>query len=493
MSERYFERKMQPPRRDDEDGDYPQESAEMSIAKVKTSGPEWVEQKKRVQEESEELGFTKRRNIFGAGALEAAQIARRAGPKYQYLTKTLVMPRFLVNGRVRGSKERLPNHFAILDKQLQYLAQNRPSAVFSLFFNFLLSTRGGVADTMATTLGLDEERVKRFRAEAETEIGGDQIVSRAFATAQACVATYAEGSSIQWQYDQKDSVGVKLLQSHAKHIEHTEKRLQEQFELFEKKFRSLIHQAIAAGQLPLKKEIADEQLNLVQIQVIDYVLANLAELWGEYQSDEHVIRIASNVPHDELWHTYVHEMLHALSGKMETVVLDLKGDEIGHNQLKGGVHFTGHSEDVTPTTARPSLWWLNEALTESLTLELIGKREGTYESPRELLDLLIEHGSLDRRIFLNAYFENYFDGQGPHPTPALKKLFDETNAKFGKRFLVDLDLCIRVAFFDRKKHGSGVPKAVALWKEKGDDFIGLVHAEADRIRKSRTNGTYSNL
>ncbi len=91
--------------------------------------------------------------------------------------------------------------------------------------------------------------------------------------------------------------------------------------------------------------------------------------------------------------------------------------------------------------------WLNEAVTETVTLNLLSRENSaSYVPERELLDLLLKKGGkkLPQQLFIDAYFESY-DPEKPvdEHIPAWKKLYAEINEAYRPGFLLQLDKYIK--------------------------------------------------
>jgi len=131
----------------------------------------------------------------------------------------------------------------------------------------------------------------------------------------------------------------------------------------------------------------------------------------------------------ENYHTIAHENLHCLSTGQ---ILEYR--------------FPGFDDDNNPKTIvqRDAQWiglnvravldskfnWLNEALTEILASQLSNFPPNSYQSERELLDLILKNGrkQIDIKILYNAYFEK----KGKEATKG------EDGHKFWKKFRAEI-------------------------------------------------------
>lgn len=155
---------------------------------------------------------------------------------------------------------------------------------------------------------------------------------------------------------------------------------------------------------------------------------------GHYYKDTHEFAIADDAAQYKL---YCHEMLHAASGK--TVV---EKQTIG---IPSEYHVTRLGLAV-----EDQLHWLDEAVTETLTMKLSQIPFGTYTNERELFEALVSNsnlwGSLNapeevRQAAYKAYFKNY---EPEHSESHWWKEFTEVVDKYyGKGFLVKVNQVVR--------------------------------------------------
>jgi hypothetical protein len=126
---------------------------------------------------------------------------------------------------------------------------------------------------------------------------------------------------------------------------------------------------------------------------------------------------------------YDHEMLHAVSGRsIRRISLDQMNQPALFQSMRIGVTFSNAFD------------WLNEAITESLTQDiLIGKRDlhkGSYETARKIYHNLLSR--IPEELFLNAFFENSQDGSDDS-RPHWDALIAFVEKEFGRDILTELD------------------------------------------------------
>jgi len=223
-------------------------------------------------------------------------------------------------------------------------------------------------------------------------------------------------------------IHVRNHQKHEKEI--TEKHLEMQAKLIKK-----IEDGISAGIFPLDIKKVKEKLSKIKVVAGDFLLySDFNSQDGDYDPDNETAVLptgeVSIVREDDLdfehyqEYVYTHEMMHALSG---IAVLGGKknGEDFSETRLQRlGMRIEG------------KFTWLNEAITEYLTLKIFNKEDSNaYNNERRILQTMINKG-VPESLFINAYFENQEPGKG---SPAIKKLIKTINEKCGTRFLQIID------------------------------------------------------
>ncbi|MEK7561879.1 MAG: hypothetical protein AAB541_03390, partial [Patescibacteria group bacterium] len=248
-----------------------------------------------------------------------------------------------------------------------------------------------------------------------------------------------------------------------------------ELESYRGRFLEQAKSVIEAGLLPISHELLERRMSHVALKAHNYLDSALDEIWGSYNDRDKVIRIVEKAPLEVRYHTFVHEMLHALSGvtilkkthgedEEDALSVDLSlGMEASYEPQRGGLHISGKPLDVVRHRGRfmiltqERFGWLNEAITEALTLELVDEKEGAYQSNRELLELI--EGTMfgtvkdPRFLFVRAYFENY-EPQDEYRIPAWKELNRAVNKAFG------LEGVSGLAYIDKVVQASGVQMAI---------------------------------
>ncbi len=243
---------------------------------------------------------------------------------------------------------------------------------------------------------------------------------------------------------------VAMLELHANQVrEKTERRTPMILKRVQEA-RRMITEAATNGKLPISEDLIDERCDNLTVVVMDGMGADLGEEWGDYSNALNQIRISFNVPYANEKDTVIHEVVHAVSGKIEQL-LGVQGFEFTPRgvHIKSGIKF------------RQGFTWLNEGLTEQITTELTDTNTNGYVQERAMLAHMIELG-VPKGLLYEAYFENYEEkSAGEHRLPKIKELFSVTNSKFGEGFLVKLDRFISA---------ESVSSALKTWKELGTEF-----------------------
>jgi len=238
-----------------------------------------------------------------------------------------------------------------------------------------------------------------------------------------------------------DDIYERMLAAHVTQFEIKSKKFLELEPILRSQSTQLILEEIKAGRIALQPEIAASRISGVTVHLEDALTSKLEENLGTFYPESNQIRIAEQLSPDELQSTYVHEMLHALSGRTITEVQwEDSSSMIAHQRI--GTHFSTRQERFR---------WLNEAITEALAMQLLGRSKSTtYTKERKLLELISKKGNeeIPRELFTNAYFENYEFGEKDKTgqgVPAWKRLQEKMSQAYGPGFLVELDKLIKVA------------------------------------------------
>lgn len=131
-------------------------------------------------------------------------------------------------------------------------------------------------------------------------------------------------------------------------------------------------------------------------------------------------------------HSLIHERFHSLAGHLYIT-------REGEPRSEGKVIGTGLSK-------HPELTWLDEAITEDLTLRLLGQIKekeglnenlgGAYGIHRQYLDEIVGRSGIPKEVFYEAYFEEPdLDAEPGQRLPKWHALQQALNEKFGPKFL----------------------------------------------------------
>ncbi|PIR83175.1 hypothetical protein COU19_01905 [Candidatus Kaiserbacteria bacterium CG10_big_fil_rev_8_21_14_0_10_56_12] len=189
----------------------------------------------------------------------------------------------------------------------------------------------------------------------------------------------------------------------------------------------------------------------VGVRAVDEFSGHLEELGGGYHAWQHRVIVSMDVLNagsEEKRHVLDHELLHAASGKHAYQLSD--GGTYAYG-ARTGLHFypTAWRDKGTYT---PRFAWLNEAVTERLTEEImmmqsIRGANFVYEAEQKILEHLCTKGKtpIQFKKFVQAYFENYEPAQkeGERTVPAWRELWAAIEESFGKQYLVKLDTMIK--------------------------------------------------
>jgi len=244
-----------------------------------------------------------------------------------------------------------------------------------------------------------------------------------------------------------------LIRQHIARFEVTEKLFRKELPGFHQRFITRIKPRIKSSELGIDEDTLERRLAATKVVIADALRADLtADAGGQYRVADDVASISQQDFKRLGEEIYTHEIMHALSGKTlyaEKSIVDEYSDEKNKYYYTNkygrlGLMINGKHERFR---------WLNEAVTETLTRELIDTApdrpqysQVVYKSERELLELLMIRGKyqIDLKLFTDAYFENY-DPTLPREKriPAWKTLYKTISEAYSPGFLTELDKYIK--------------------------------------------------
>lgn len=191
---------------------------------------------------------------------------------------------------------------------------------------------------------------------------------------------------------------------------------------------SNVKEGIEKGIIKRDIELADKIGNGLKFGTYD-TFFTVRNSEGVHNSALQNIEFDLNASIEEIPHIVLHEMIHALSGstllRSKTIDEEDKIKEKVKNQ-KTGLMFMNFDHEGEVNGRK--LFWLNEAVTEEITIQLTDDSLMAYESERRKLKRLYELG-IDREIIYNAYFEDY-NPDDPERVPHWKKFVAELKRVF---------------------------------------------------------------
>lgn len=333
---------------------------------------------------------------------------------------------------------------------------------------------------------LIREQAEQMRAEGDTRPDDELLAAAKQKRVSAEIVdvlcqAYREGD------ETLPAVLMPIIEQRAKELDQNASEMRAELSHLLPEIRKTLQLAIADGTLPISQELLDERFNNLSFEVIDPLSADLEEIGGSYETNTHQVFLDASLPAAERESVVLHEVLHGLSGQTSFILHDEMPDVVMTEETRSGLHFSAQTfrEDVSQPKERAlDLRWLNEAVTESLTIELSKKTEGAaYKNERQLLALLTGEGGVPKETVVRAYFENTpAQAQADQRSnPDVRALFRQSNEQFGQRFLVNLDHFI--AAHDRNKKGLGVLTALTKWQEHGGAFPSYLTAWRSRESK----------
>jgi hypothetical protein len=481
-----------------------------AFEKPSSEGAEWVKrtQERRKEDETKELSEdteTKKQDypvdweIFGTNIVDVLK------------KKLIVDQRLTISGNLETQKLLRKETKEVYEKirdiydELKQAATKAPDKLENIFFNYLQKLPE--IDSIA----------KKFQENNTNSSELEALLSNKENDRQTLIARKLSQLLVEKcaNKDILDSTPIltPALELYMQQMLVKEKELQEKIPEFMQAFKRKIKKAVKQGLFPKSLlNVLEERLENLNFHIIDEITTKIHNRAGEFLEDRHAVRISTNEvtskefqsffhkifhnlsggdPNDSRFAIFVHEAFHSISGQSEIndtessetgtetktdtsneTIDNKKANEEKYRITRSGLHIAKMTKKYNQNSSdKPTFVWLNEALTEQATRDIIDEKGGgAYQSERELLALMINNG-IPRDLLYKAYFENYtVQEKGEHRTPELKKLFEFTNQKFGKKFLANLDRFISLNHKKDEKKTAGSAQAIEMWKKEGDNF-----------------------
>lgn len=345
----------------------------------------------------------------------------------------------------------LRRHLQKLQETFENTAQRKPVIVQRFFARYLLQVTDidEAAEALTSISYRDDEELHDFIT-VEPGTAAFEKARHVFIAEEASnvlMEGFISGHGGEFQTEAFIARIPEMMRVYRNWIESKRESLLQQSELARERFRATSKELIEQGLLPIDDERVERRLEDLRVEVLDPFIAETEELWGEYDAKSHAILLDIHVPEEAFYHVFVHEVMHAISGKTEelnSIYFDgTESKELDPNTALYLVPRSGISmhKMETDIPKRVEYTWLNEAMTE-LCAELFSHQTLSYKRETALLRLLIELG-LPWGVLSNAYFaDDDLHSENTHLTPHVRELFTESKRIFGKRFLSDMNLII---------------------------------------------------
>jgi len=216
--------------------------------------------------------------------------------------------------------------------------------------------------------------------------------------------------------DISDNLFEEMLRSYVNFWEGKQEEFHEKAPYLLATFKEKALEAIKENKLPINQEYLEERIGETRIYLGDNM--SLGEcVNGDYDLEDGVVRIAYRDNKNAQEKTVFHEMIHALSGR----TVRLKGGNLDHQRF--GLGFSTYDKQGNKNGKQ--FRWLNEAVTEEITIELSGLDHtyASYSVERKYLHDLYSQG-VSKKLIYDAYFENY-DPDSKEKVPKWKELISQ--------------------------------------------------------------------
>lgn len=235
----------------------------------------------------------------------------------------------------------------------------------------------------------------------------------------------------------------KVLFAYCRFVHEQEQSILAKVEKWKTEFIDRVEAQVKEGRLPESALRARETLDTVSVRIVDGLFwgqAGFRNLAQHAQTSRVISMHALNRDQDQQERAFSHELVHAISGRTEQMLID-QGEISGRRGSRLGLDLHGFSPDAGRSSGS-RFGWLNEAVTESVNLQLLGHADSSsYRAERAILSKLEER--IPRMAFLEAYFEHYEPSAPPETRlQGWKQLSAAFAREYEPGFLTMLDKCV---------------------------------------------------
>lgn len=248
---------------------------------------------------------------------------------------------------------------------------------------------------------------------------------------------------------QNEKVSLPTLLKIAEELQAIEQKEQQEFSEFSESCRTefiqIVKSKVEKGELPQTALDNLHRIDEALIILTDVLKSSDNDALGTAHGESNYIRIDnvhfSEDPKGEIKNTIFHEFYHLLSGSSITIREEAR--DWGH-YLSAFLKKTGLRLN---TQGRLFLSWLNEAITEDLTLNSSDYKidgedtydgSGIYVDERKEFHDLIKKG-VSKQLFIDAYFENFVEDPNKKPGEKYTKLLKRVSEVLGPEELLKLN------------------------------------------------------
>lgn len=225
--------------------------------------------------------------------------------------------------------------------------------------------------------------------------------------------------------------------------------------------------AIKEQGLSITEEYFEFVFTNTKVEPIDPAKGTLDEVDGKYVQSTDTIFVSTQRRIEHIEKTLTHEFFHALSGK---TIIHYK-DKLFHDEPPSETDRIG---TYFRSGTKRTFFWMNEAITELLTMKTTNTKSenASYPEERKLLEFFLQ--KIDFSFFTKAYFE-HFDPKLPpqERIPHWRVLAEKIKEVYGKYFLNDLEKYIELLKRQEpklKRDSFALKKVVEDFTLHGDDF-----------------------
>lgn len=265
-----------------------------------------------------------------------------------------------------------------------------------LFGYFLFEAIEGVPEFKNKFNEIMSQNMSILSMDNHAELSDDEIFNRILESGDAVTKIFSNRNVVN------DALFEKILRNHRDQFLEKTSQFLETKQKMREDFAVALAKTVEQHGISLDKDTIEKRLESVKIMMVDGMSGLIStHTRGANYPSLRIVYINSMLRDEDVRHTLYHELMHEVSGStFEDIGADKQVSRLAVRKF-GLYRF----DQDNRMYGREKYRWLNEAVTESLTYELLQPDEPTYTTEVLLFGELLKK-SISPNILYDAYFEN---------------------------------------------------------------------------------------